>query len=123
MCWRVGLAWLLARALNPFLLCVVALAVASVAWSIDPALSLRRLVRLGTIVLVCVAFVLMGWHARRYQNVVRPILTLVLLGSIVFGLVFPALGDPSGGCGGTVRCVARARQPQERLRRAGVHQP
>jgi exopolysaccharide production protein ExoQ len=70
---------------------VAALAVASVAWSIDPELSMRRLVRLGTIVLVCVAFVLMGWHARRYQNVVRPILTLVLLGSIVFGLVFPEL--------------------------------
>ncbi|HEY6514350.1 MAG TPA: O-antigen ligase family protein [Burkholderiaceae bacterium] len=91
VCWRLGLAWLLARVLNPFLLCVVALAVASVAWSIDPQLSLRRLVRLGTIVLVCVAFVLVGWHARRYQNVVRPILTLVLLGSIVFALAFPEL--------------------------------
>ncbi len=89
--WRAGLAWLLARMLNPFLILFVALAVASVAWSIDPALSIRRLIRLGTIVLACAAFVLMGWHARRYQNVVRPILTIVLLGSIVFGLVFPSL--------------------------------
>ena len=70
--WRAGLAWLLARMLNPFLLLFVALAVASVAWSIDPALSARRLIRMGTIVLVCVAFVLIGWHARRFQNVVRP---------------------------------------------------
>jgi O-antigen ligase len=91
MFWRAGLAWLLARTLNPFLLLFVALAVASVAWSIDPTLSLRRLFRLGTIVLACTAFVLMGWHARRYQNVVRPILTITLLGSIVFGLVFPTL--------------------------------
>ncbi|HMH18331.1 MAG TPA: O-antigen ligase family protein [Burkholderiales bacterium] len=89
--WRAGLAWLLARALNPFLPLFVALAFVSVAWSIDPSLSLRRLVRMGTIVLVCAAFVLMGWHARRYQNVVRPILTLMLLGSIIFGLAFPAL--------------------------------
>jgi O-antigen ligase len=89
--WRVGLAWLLARILNPFFILFVALAVASVAWSIDPTLSIRRLIRLGTIVLACTGFVLMSWHARRYQNVVRPILTLVLLGSIVFGLVFPSL--------------------------------
>ena len=89
--WRAGLAWLLARALNPFLLLFVALAIASIAWSIDPSLSIRRLVRMGTIVLACVAFVLMGWHARRYQNVLRPILTIMLLGSILFGLVFPSL--------------------------------
>jgi hypothetical protein len=31
ICWRAGLAWLLARALNPYLLLFVALAVASVA--------------------------------------------------------------------------------------------
>src|SRR5262245_36643926 len=68
VCWRAGLALLLGRALNPFLLLMVALAVASVAWSIDPQLSMRRLVRLATIVLVCVAFVSMGWHARRYQS-------------------------------------------------------
>ena len=89
--WRAGLAWLLARTLNPFLLVFVALAIASVAWSIAPSLSLRRLIRLITIVLACTAFVLMGWHARRYQNVVRPILTIMLFGSIVFGLVFPSL--------------------------------
>ncbi|HMJ30833.1 MAG TPA: O-antigen ligase family protein [Xanthobacteraceae bacterium] len=89
--WRAGLAWLLARILNPFLLLFVALAIASIAWSIDPALSGRRLVRMVTIVLVCAAFVLASWHARRYQNVVRPILTVMLLGSIVFGLVFPTL--------------------------------
>jgi O-antigen ligase len=89
--WRMGLAWLLARVLNPFLPLLVALAVASIAWSIDPSLSFRRVIRLGTIVLACGAFVLIGWHARRYQNVVRPILTIMLVGSIVFGLVFPSL--------------------------------
>jgi O-antigen ligase len=90
--WRAGLAWLLARMLNPFFLIFMALAFASVAWSIDPSLSLRRLIRMVTIVLTCTAFVLMGWHVRRYQNVVRPILTIMLLGSILFGLFFPSLG-------------------------------
>lgn len=89
--WRAGLAWILARMLNPFLILFVALALASVAWSIDPALSIRRLIRLVTIVLACLAFVLVSWHVQRYQNVVRPVLTLVLLGSIIFGLAYPAL--------------------------------
>lgn len=87
--WRAGLVWLLVRRLNPFLLLFVALAVASVAWSIAPYLSMRRLIRLVTIVLACAAFVSMGWHARRYQNVLRPILTILLLGSILFGFAFP----------------------------------
>jgi O-antigen ligase len=94
--WRAGLAWVLARMLNPFLLLFVALAVASIAWSIDPTLSSRRLVRLGTIVLACAAFVLISWHSRRYQNVLRPVLTIMLLGSIVFGLAFPALAIHQG---------------------------
>ncbi len=89
--WRAGLAWLLARMLNPFFLLLAGLAIASVAWSIDPELSIRRLIRMLTFVLVCIAFVLMAWHARRYQNVVRPILTIMLFGSIIFGLLFPSL--------------------------------
>lgn len=91
ICWRAGLAWLLAHIVNPFFLLFVALAVASIAWSIDPSLSMRRLVRMCTIALACVAFVLMGWHARRYQAVIRPILTIMLLGSLCFGLAFPSL--------------------------------
>jgi O-antigen ligase len=89
--WRIRLAGLLLRTANLYLLLFVALAFLSVAWSIDPPLSLRRLIRLGTIMLACTAFVLMGWHARRFQQVVRPVLTLVLLGSIIFGLLFPSL--------------------------------
>ena len=89
--WRAGLAWLLLRSLNPFLLVFAGLAIASVAWSIEPSLTLRRSVRMATFVLTAIAFVLMAWHARRYQNVVRPILTIMLLGSIIFGLLFPAL--------------------------------
>ena len=93
---RGGLAWLLARNLNPFLLIIVALACASMAWSIDPHLTLRRLVRLITFVLVCTAFVLNGWHASRFQNVVRPVLTFFLFGSIVFCLVDPKLAIEKG---------------------------
>lgn len=89
--WRAAIAWLVVRTLNPFLLILAGLAVASIAWSIEPVLSLRRIVRMLTFILVAIAFVVMAWHARRYQNVLRPILTIMLLGSIIFGLLFPTL--------------------------------
>lgn len=89
---RGSLAWLLLRTMNPFMFLFVALAVASIAWSIDPSLSARRLIRMATIVLACTAFVLIAWHAKRLQKVLRPILTIVLLASLAFGLVFPLYG-------------------------------
>lgn len=90
--WRMGLGWLLLRNLNLFLILFVLLAAVSILWSVDRSLTARRLIRLGTILLVCTAFVIMSWHTRRFQNVVRPVLTLLLLGSIIFGLVWPELG-------------------------------
>jgi len=89
--WRASFAWLLLRFVNPFLLVFTLLAVASIAWSIEPAVTARRLVRLLTILLVCWACVLAGWHRQRFQDVMRPLLTGVLLASILFGIVNPEL--------------------------------
>lgn len=91
LAWRSSVAWLLLRFTNPFLLAFVALAALSVAWSIEPSVTLRRLIRLLTILLVCTAFVLAGWQRQRFQEVMRPLLTAVLLGSIVFGILRPDL--------------------------------
>ena len=88
---RVTFAWLLTRWLNFFLLAFVLLAAASLIWSIDPSVTARRLIRILTIVVDATAFALMGWYARRFQNVLRPIITIVLLGSIFFGLAWPDL--------------------------------
>ncbi len=89
--WRAPLAWRLLRSLNPFLLLFAALATVSIIWSIEPLFTARRDLRLVTMVAVCIAFCLTGWHARRLQNVVRPALTVMLVGSIVFGLAAPGL--------------------------------
>lgn len=89
--WRAGFASLLLRYFNLPLLAFLLLAAASIAWSADPAVTLRRLIRLLTIVLASISFVLIGWHARRFQNVLRPLLTAVLMASIVFGLGWPEL--------------------------------
>jgi exopolysaccharide production protein ExoQ len=88
---RASLARLLVRSLNPFFVLFLVVAVVSIAWSIDPLLTVRRDIRLITIVLVAAAFMLSGWHPRRLQNVVRPLLTLMLLASVVFAFTAPDL--------------------------------
>jgi exopolysaccharide production protein ExoQ len=80
---------ILARWLNPFFLGFMALAVLSIVWSIDPGITIRRVLRASTIVMICVGFTLVGWHPKRFQNVVRPIMTAVLLSSMVFVLLDP----------------------------------
>lgn len=92
--WRAALSLLLIRAINPFFLAFLVLAIASAAWSIDPGVTIRRLVRLLAIFSCACGFILVGWHNRRFQNVIRPVLTVMLLGSLVFGIVAPNLAIP-----------------------------
>jgi O-antigen ligase len=87
--WRAGLALLLARRVNGFIFAFLLLAALSVLWSIAPAITVKLVVRLLTILLAGLGFAVVGWHERRFQNVVRPLLTLLMAGSLVFGLVSP----------------------------------
>ncbi len=89
--WRGGLAWLLLRWVNPFLVAFVVLAAASVLWSIEPGITLRRMIRVAAILLCPAALVLVAWHPRRFQQVLRPIITALLAGSLAFGVAFPQL--------------------------------
>jgi O-antigen ligase len=88
---RSGVALKLLRQINPYFLLFVALAALSVLWSIDPGVTLRRLLRVVTMVLVAISFALMTWRPTRFQSVVRPILTLLLVGSIIFVIAAPQL--------------------------------
>lgn len=81
----------LAGQVNPFLWLLLLLALLSLTWSIDPGLGARRLYRLATIVLVCVALMLAGWQPQRFQQVLRPALTALLAASLLFGLLRPDL--------------------------------
>lgn len=87
--WRARLTWLEVRALNPFLLGFLVLVLLSVAWSIDSSATLNRFVSLLSIASVCCAFTVWGWRRTRFQDVVRPVITLVLVGSIIWGLAYP----------------------------------
>jgi exopolysaccharide production protein ExoQ len=88
---RPAQSWALLKQTNPYLLLFGALAALSFVWSIDPPVTLRRMIRFVTIVLDAMALGLVAWRPNRFQSVVRPVLTLMLLGSIVFGLSSPQL--------------------------------
>ena len=78
------------RELNrPFLL-FIGLAALSVAWSIDRPVTAARLAALASMAMVCFAFGVGAWHPRRFQDVVRPALTLILAASLVVGVVDPS---------------------------------
>jgi len=94
--WRSSLAMQLVRTLNPFFLVFLALVPLSIFWSIDRSATSARYVSVLSIVLTCFAFALVGWHQRRFQSVVRPVVTLLLAASLVFGILHPELAIEAG---------------------------
>jgi exopolysaccharide production protein ExoQ len=88
---RVPNARALLRRVNPFFLAFLGLALASVAWSVDPDVTLARCITLSATVLVSIAFCLVGWYRERFQDIVRPLLTIVLAGSLIYIVMAPDL--------------------------------
>jgi len=87
--WRGRLAWVEMRSLNPFFSVFLVLVPSSVLWSVDRSATFNRYVSLISIVSVCLAFTLTSWNRTRFQDVVRPVLTALLIASVVFGLLYP----------------------------------
>jgi O-antigen ligase len=88
---RSGVALKLLKQINPFLFVFIALAAASAFWSIEPAITLRRSLRLTTIVLAAITLAVTSSQTNRLQSVLRPILTTLLVGSIIFVILAPEL--------------------------------
>lgn len=93
---RLKLSLEVLREMSPAFLGFVVLASLSVLWSYDPPATARRLFRLYGIVLGCFAFAVAGWYPQRFQRVLRPAVTVLLVGSIIFGLFFPKLAIEQG---------------------------
>ncbi len=91
----IGLRWRVVRQVlrevNPFLLLFIALAIASMAWSIDRSITLMRVFRLMCMVFAAVALVVTDWHPARFQRLFRTMFLGFLVASIVFGLLRPDL--------------------------------
>ena len=86
---RRRLSWHVIAETNPFFLLFLLLVPTSVLWSIDSGATIGRYLSVLTMVQLCLAFGVMGWHARRFQNVLRPLFTCFIVLSLVYGLVFP----------------------------------
>jgi exopolysaccharide production protein ExoQ len=61
----------------------------SALWSIDSNATIMRFISLASIVLVCFAISLAGWHRQRFQQIVIPPLLFVLVASLVMGMLYP----------------------------------
>ncbi len=87
----------LLRTSNRLFLFFIFYAAISVFWSIDVGVSTSRVIHVYIIFLCCIAVTLVGGHERRFQEVTRPIVTMLLLGSLIYGLVAPelAISPPS----------------------------
>jgi len=79
------------KATNPYFLGLILLATASYFWSYAPDITIRRWMRLYAFLLVALAVAVKGWHRSRVQEVLRGVLTLLLIGSLIFGLTSPDL--------------------------------
>jgi exopolysaccharide production protein ExoQ len=93
---RFSVAKQLFAHINPFFRFFLFLVPLSYLWSISPSDTMARYMSILTSVSVCVAFCVAGWHPRRFQNVLRPTITLLLVGSVVFGLMEPDLAIEHG---------------------------
>ena len=81
----------LLASLNPMYLVLLCYAGISIVWSASAVATFRKFYHLGVVVGVCLAACLISWHPRRFQNLLRPIITVLLLGSLIFSLLRPDL--------------------------------
>lgn len=81
---------------NRFFLAFLLLVPLSYLWSISRGATLARSISIASIACIAIAFCLAGWHVRRFQNVVRPFLTVILAGSVLLYLTHPELALEHG---------------------------
>lgn len=86
----------LLRRVNVFFLVFLILVPVSYAWSISPPNTASRFATILSVVGVCLVFCTDQWSPQRFQSVLRSIITLILIGSVIFVLVDPTLGLQPG---------------------------
>lgn len=96
ICKRIAESRQLLQHLNSFFRLFLILVPLSYFWSISAGDTLARFISIISVVAVSVAFCVDGWHRSRFQNVLRPVITLVLIGSVIFGLIAPDLAIEHG---------------------------
>jgi exopolysaccharide production protein ExoQ len=86
---RWSLARSVAKSINVGAALLLVLAPLSAMWSIERDETILRCISLASIVLLCFAISVAGWHPRRFQQLVMPPLMFILVVSLLLGIVFP----------------------------------
>lgn len=76
---------------NRYLFGFVVLAGLSYLWSIEPGVTLRREIRILAVTFATLAYAVSSTNTRAFQLALRPVLTLLLAGSIIFVLTSPKI--------------------------------
>jgi O-antigen ligase len=89
----IATRWSLTRAVskssNVGFAAFMALVPLSALWSIDSPATILRFISLASIVLVCFAISLAGWHRLRFQQLAIPPVMFILVVSLLLGIIFP----------------------------------
>ncbi len=86
----------LLKQLNRFFVAFLVLVPLSIFWSISQADTIARYVTIMSVVMVWSAACVATWEPLRFQHLMRPVLTFLVLASIVFGMVAPDLAIETG---------------------------
>jgi O-antigen ligase len=93
---RLAMAKQVMRHMNRYFTVFLILVPLSYFWSIRPSSTLARYVSVLSVFEVCLALFVAGTHSQQFQRVLRPIVTLILCGSLVFGMLAPDLAIEHG---------------------------
>ena len=86
----------LLRELNPWYMAFLALAAASYVWSVSPPNTLSRVVGTVQMAAIWAAVCVTGTNSRRFQESARPIMTVLIVGSIIFAMTYPEFAIEKG---------------------------
>jgi exopolysaccharide production protein ExoQ len=82
--------------LNRFFVIFLVLVPLSTLWSISPGDTVARYVTILSIVFVWIAVCIVSWEPQRFQKLLRPVITAILIGSIIFAMTYPDLAIEHG---------------------------
>lgn len=74
---------------NRFFLAFLVMAPLSVLWSLSPGATIARFITLAAFTSVCLAATMTNWYKERFQDVLRPLMTALCVGSLAVGYAYP----------------------------------
>ena len=93
---RRGVAWRVARQIDPWLWLFLGWAILSVGWSDYPAVTVRKLVLLIGTVVIALSFQVAAWQPDRLRRHTRACLSALVVASIVAVFVIPDIAHVAG---------------------------